>query len=242
MTKSTALPINIPPASCETLRGSFPFHWSNNKIPYLGIFITPQFSSIFAANYPTCVSRLQNLLNTWSSYRISFLGRVVAVKMTLLPKLLFIFRSLLINIPKTYIDKLQQEVNRFIWQNKRPRFSKHILYKCQSTGGLGLPNFWFYFLAALFSQIAQWNIPDSKVPWVGFESDSILPYYLSSILWSPSNVTYKLTPLNSIVFHSLRLWHSYKNRLGLISPAPPGSSFLEEPLFTLAFNHPENFA
>lgn len=62
--KSTTLPIKLPPAQCETLPGSFSFQWSIDKIPYLGIYITPQLSSIFAVNYPACVPRL------WSLFRI----------------------------------------------------------------------------------------------------------------------------------------------------------------------------
>lgn len=166
----------------------------------------------------------------------------MAVKMTLLPKLLFLFRSLPINIPKSCNDKLQQDINRCIWQNKRPRFSKRILYKSQTTGGLGPPNLWFYFLATRFSQIAQWNIPDSKIPWVKFEAKTARPYCLMSMLWSPSNFTHRLSSLNSIVSQSLTLWHRYKSKLTLISPASPGSSFLGDPLFATAFNHPESFA
>lgn len=166
----------------------------------------------------------------------------MAVKMTFLPKLLYLFRALPTIIPKAFIDKLQQDVNRFVWRNKRSRFFKHVLYNSQTSGGLGLPNLWLYFLAARFSQIAQWNIPDSKVPWVKFESISIKPYWLPYILWSPTNSIQKIAPLNSLVAHSLILWNRYKGKLGLMSPIPQGSSFLGDPLFSTVFKHPEGFS
>lgn len=160
--------------------------------------------------------------------------------MNLLPKLLYLFRALPLIIPKTFINNLQEDVNRFIWQDKRPRFSRQVLYRSQSTGGLGLPNLWLYFLAAHFSQIIQWNIPNSKVPWVKFESNSICSYCLPYTLWSPSNC--KLFPLNSIVTQSLILWNHYKSKFSLISSAPQGSSFLGEPSFTPDFDDPDSFS
>lgn len=98
-------------------------------------------------------------------------------------------------------------------------------------GGVGLPDFWLYYLASRFTQIAQWHIPDSKIPWVNFERESILPYQLTGLMWTrnvPNNV---IASRNTLVSQSLSLWRSFGNKFGLISRAPPGAMFLGDPKF-----------
>lgn len=51
-----------------------------------------------------------------------------------------------------------------------PRFSKLVPYKQQNRGGLGLPDLWLYYLAARWSQLAQWPVPKPKIPRVRFVS------------------------------------------------------------------------
>lgn len=109
------------------------------------------------------------MLKLWKSFKISFLGRITAIKMTILPKILYLFRALPIRLNKVTITKFQTEINKFIWSDSRPRLSRSVLHNPQKNGGLGLPDFWLYYLAARWSQIAQWHIPNPKVPWVRFE-------------------------------------------------------------------------
>lgn len=151
--KSSVMPINIPSAQCETLKASYPFWWSQDKISYLWVTLTPKISYFFTANYLPCVSRIQNILKCWQSYPISFLGRVTAVKMNILPTFLYLFRALPISITKSFVDRFLTDITKFIWQDRCTRFSRHILCRPQSKHGLHLPNFWMYYLVSRFSQI-----------------------------------------------------------------------------------------
>lgn len=72
-------------------------------ISYLGIKLTPGIS-LFVANYPSCGFQIHDLLNVWCSYPIFFLGSVTAIKMNVLPKLLYLFRALPIAISKYFIE------------------------------------------------------------------------------------------------------------------------------------------
>lgn len=47
------------------------------------------------------------MLKVWNTYSISFRGKITAIKMNILPKLLYLFRALPINPTKTSLDSFQ---------------------------------------------------------------------------------------------------------------------------------------
>lgn len=110
--KCSALPINLPQNTQSLLQQNFPFTWSSQSFRYLGVHITPSFKSIYKANYPPLFSHISSLLKKWS-YHISFLSRICAIKMSVIPKRLYYFRALPINVPKNRIQSLQREINLF---------------------------------------------------------------------------------------------------------------------------------
>lgn len=173
------------------------------------------------------------MLKLWKSFKISFLGRITAIKMTILPKILYLFRALPIRLNKVTITKFQTEINKFIWSDSRPRLSRSVLHNPQKNGGLGLPDFWLYYLAARWSQIAQWHILNPKIPWVRIEKDYILPYSISGILWGNKIPNHTLDTLNQLVSQSYQLWKLHNKKYNLISNTPPHASFVGDPKFLL---------
>lgn len=234
--KCSALPIHLPQHLLTTLTDKFKFSWNHTSLQYLGVKLAPSLKQLFSLNYPPAFSNVKRLLNQWSSYHISFLGRIQAVKMNILPKLLFLFRSLPLYVSRSVIQKVQMDLLRFIWQNKKPRMGKVLMYRAQRRGGLGCPDLWKYFLASRLIQMAQWHIVPAPVPWLQFEQISVTPYYLPGILWSRSVSPRDITPLNNIVGQSLYLWSLYRKKFKLHSDVPLLSSFLGEPSFPPAFS------
>lgn len=98
-TKSKALNVSLSQTELKLLQSNFPFLWSNSSIPYLGINLTSNPTHLFQSNYLPMLNHLSSLLNTWQPLCVSWLGRITAVKMSLLPKLLYLSRMLLIAIP-----------------------------------------------------------------------------------------------------------------------------------------------
>lgn len=58
----------------------------------------------------------------------------------LLPKLVFIFLTVVLDITKAILNKLQAIVNKFIWNNKKPRIKLSKVEKRLQNGGLAIPN------------------------------------------------------------------------------------------------------
>lgn len=63
-----------------------PARWSE-EVRYLGIIICKNHGQMVEHNMEPIIMYIQDHCKLWEAYKISWLGRVAAVKMTLLPKL-----------------------------------------------------------------------------------------------------------------------------------------------------------
>lgn len=84
------------------------------------------------------IKKLTEDLLQWSLYKMSWLGRINAIKMTLLPRILYLFHSLPIPVTKLHINKLQSAIICFIWVKKVHRLSKNFLFRPRMKVPLGV--------------------------------------------------------------------------------------------------------
>lgn len=91
------------------------------KIRYLGIRILRSNTKIMGENN-TLINYMEDCSQTWTMYKLSWLGRIAEVKMILLPKL-FVFASVNLEIS----DKIQAVINKCIWDNKKARIKQTLL-------------------------------------------------------------------------------------------------------------------
>lgn len=70
---------------------------------------------------------IQEKCGSWNSQPLTWMGRVVAVKMVPLPKLVFLLLNAIMDIPSRILNKIQGIFNRFIWGNKRATINSRVL-------------------------------------------------------------------------------------------------------------------
>lgn len=105
-TKSLILDVGVPPPMREFLQSQLPYTWSKGGITYLGITLTNKTSALVKANVVPLVAKLEAQFRDMSKNKISWLGRIMAYKMMILPQILYIFRTLSIHIPLHYIKSI----------------------------------------------------------------------------------------------------------------------------------------
>ncbi len=122
----------------ERLPHQFSHPLQSHKKVLLGIKITPTVNEIVAANYKPISDSITGLLNRWTKLSISLIGRVNILKISILPKLLYLFQSIPLPPQSSFFVLMKKTFTNLIWNNKRPRLRLSLLYLPYDRGGLNL--------------------------------------------------------------------------------------------------------
>lgn len=115
---------------------------------------------------------------------IFMLGHINILKMSILPKFLYLFQSIPLPLSQTFFCKLKKLFSNFIWNNRCPRLRLSLLHLPYDRGGLHVPNLqWYYWAAQLRTAMFYFSPPDPPA-WLAIERTTTSGLSLQSYLYS----------------------------------------------------------
>uniref|UniRef100_A0A670KCA9 Reverse transcriptase domain-containing protein n=1 Tax=Podarcis muralis TaxID=64176 RepID=A0A670KCA9_PODMU len=127
-----------------------------NKVKYLGIWLSPKNINLVEDNYSKAWQDIKKDMDTWHRLKLSWTGRMSAIKMCILPRLLFLFQNIPIIKGTSLFKSWQKTLTKYIWQGKRARIKFKYLTDSRERCGFAAPNIRLYYEASCLCWIKEW--------------------------------------------------------------------------------------
>ena len=217
--KSECFPLNITNSQLQQL--NLPFKIAHSGFKYLGVHVTRSQAALLAANFTPLLSQTNTDFQRWKNLPLTLTGRINVVKMTILPKFLYLFQTIPLYLPKSFFHSLNKLITTFIWAGKHPRINRTTLEESKADGGLALPNFMHYYWAANIQKILYW-LHDTNTTWHPIEANSCISTSLPALLCSPYPISLSQFTKNQVVLASLKIWFQFRRHFKFSSASTLG--------------------
>lgn len=159
--KTKLLTKNVDSKEIEELQQKTGMMMIEKKVKYLGVWLTSKNINLYKDNYEKVWNEVKRYLEIWGRMKLSFMGRISAIKMSVLPRMLFLFQTIPIISGTGQFNIWQKRLSKFVWQGGKPRMKYKLLTDVKERGGFSLPDFKIYYVAPCFCWLKDWMLLDN---------------------------------------------------------------------------------
>ena len=116
------------------------FKWTGDSINVLGVSIHQNTTDLIRHNIDPIISKCEQTLNKWSNRTLSLYGKIQVINSLIASQLVYKL-SVLPELPETYVKRLNELSEKFLWNGHRPKIPISVLQAMPEEGGLKLVNF-----------------------------------------------------------------------------------------------------
>ena len=229
MAKTQILTFNYSPS--KMIREKYSWNWSAESMSYLGVKITKNLDKLYDKNIKKIDQEIRTDIDRWGTLILDFSSKIEIIKMNILPRLLYIFQALPIEIPEKQFQLWNKLVSRFLWNGRRPRIKLEKLQLGKDKGGMALPNFKDYYLAAQICPIVNWCDLHYESKWKNIEK-AILGREPASIIGDLNTIKDNLDTIDAVTRFTLEKWLYVAKKYKLEGELP----LIQWPAYTKNFN------
>lgn len=228
--KSQCFPINSLAKNIKN--GTLPFPICKSGFKYLGVEITETSTALKDKNFNPLLEKMRQDFKRWGTLYLSLIGRINCIKMITLPRFIYLFQAIPCFLPNSFFKIINKAITSFIWNGKKPRTRLEYLQEHSKKGGLGLPNFRYYYWAANMIKVVHW-FNDSD--WYKSELNSCPDTSLTALITAKLPYSMSQLTLCPVVRSTLRIWFQFRKHFNLLEGSslapicnnhffPPGKS------------------
>lgn len=181
--------------------------WNTDSIKYLGATLTKDTNRLFEKNYNHLYQRVKEDLTKWNHIPcLTISSRIETIKINVLPRFLYLFQTLLLQINQKDFIERDKTISRFIWQGRRPRIRYKTLQLPKENGGWGLQCLKRHYTSAMIRAVLHWCDPSYIAAWKEIESKTISNMHIQAVLADKNLQDYISEIRNPLVKTTLEVW------------------------------------